>query len=152
MSTEQGGTATWHTTITCPEDGDTFNENSLVTELAIPIIDRTKYLYDHTVERAPWARIRCTGGVLTVLDGSGVDSVAYISGSVVEVTLTEPMLSTNFGGVVSGWHTTVATPASGTLEPMTTTTVRVRLFLVSDGSIIDQGTDTAQYTVILRGS
>lgn len=132
------------------ENGDVWNEVTATQGMIEPLFDRTAYLQRVTEEQRPWARIRCTGGVLTVIGGSGIDSVSAISGSVTEVTLTEALPNTNYGGHVTGWHTTVATACVGTIEPMTTTTFRVRIFEM-DGTIIDQGTDTAQYTVSILG-
>jgi hypothetical protein len=105
MSTEQGGTATWHTTITCLEDGETANEAALVTEMVVPIIDRTKYLYEEIggagsllIPQA-WALFTTDGvGGVTIVDGANVNS-ATITSNTVRLTLANTMASTDYAGI-----------------------------------------------------
>lgn len=151
MSTEQGGTATWHSTITCPEDGEALNENALVTELAIPIIDRTKYLKEQLegglqVVQA-WAHLTTdgAGGVVTN-DGVNVASAAIV-GNHVRLTLTDAMSTAYYGGSV----TVETVGKAGLGYPNSTTTFDAYSITTSTGTAEDLGTTARTLFVLVLG-
>jgi hypothetical protein len=128
MTYPYAGDGTYPATIELLEDGDVWNGVTAVEGMIEKVIDRTSHLKGDADEGV-WGQITCVNTPLCTLTANkGVASAAYFSAVVLLVTFDEPFADLLYVATGSASQASFAKTLNVTFEPVTTTTMKVRVF------------------------